>query len=300
MGFDFNNTKFVLFAKSLGADFSSTITLGRQFLFVHEKELRYLLKGFSYDITDAELSKIYNDASFEDGKYPFVEHLLHYLGAGTADSLDMSEYEGATVIHDMNLPIDQALWSRYSLVIDGGTLEHIFNVPTSLQNCMNLLKLGGHFVSVAPANNWLAHGMYQFGPDLFCKAFNTSNGFRMKRMFFCDVNSRKYWYEPLKPDEMVNLATSSEVYLMTIAEKISEPATIRADPQQTYYADRLWAGEEEVSQKKQSVVPIGRIKNALPIELVNILIPLRARLKASMTRPYSDHRLRRFDAFAQR
>jgi len=298
MGFDYNTTKFVLFAKTLGVDFSTPITLGRQILFIHEKELSYLLRSFSYGITDKEVKSFYTDSSLADGKYPYVEPLLRYLGAGEVDSLDASAYEGATIIHDMNRPVDEAFWSRYSVVVDGGTLEHIFDLPTAFQNCMNLLKMGGHFVSIGPANNWLGHGMYQFSPELFHRVFNESNGFRIKGMFLSDVKSRKYWYEIPNPDERLALVTSSEVYLMVIAEKISDLATIQADPQQAYYEDKLWAGDED-RELNNWLVRTGRIKDAIPVPIVNMLVPLRAWLKAIVARPYAIRQLRRFDALAK-
>lgn len=295
MGFDFNTTKFVLFARSLGVDLSSTITLGRQILFIHEKELGYLLRGFAYDIADAEIRNFYKDASIADGKYPYVEYLLRYLGAGKVDPLDASGYEGATVIHDMSQPIDTSSWSRYSVVIDGGTLEHIFDLPPALQNRMKLLEKGGHFISIGPADNWLGHGMYQFSPELFHRVSNQSNGFRTKGMFLSDVKSRRYWYEIPNPDERLALVTSSEVYLMVVAEKISEPATIQANPQQAYYEDKLWAGEDDTKLNKWLVL-LGRIKDAIPVPIINMLVPLRARLEAIVARPYDIRQLRRFDA----
>ncbi len=298
MGFDYNTTKLVLFAKSLGVDFSETITLGRQILFIHEKELSHLARGFAYAIADAEVKNFYKDARLAEGKYPYVEPLLQYLGASKPDSLDASAYEGATVLHDMNRPIDETFWSRYSVVIDGGTLEHIFDLPTAFQNCMNLLKKGGHFISVGPANNWLGHGMYQFSPELFHRVFNESNGFRMKRMFLSDVKSRKYWYEIPNPDERLALVTTSEVYLMVIAEKISDQATIGANPQQAYYEDKLWAGDADRELNKWLVL-LGRIKDAIPVPIINLLVPLRARLKAIVARPYDIRQLRRFDAMAR-
>ncbi len=37
----------------------------------------------------------------------------------------------ANVIHDMNMPLPDALKEQYDLVVDGGTLEHVFFFPTA-------------------------------------------------------------------------------------------------------------------------------------------------------------------------
>jgi SAM-dependent methyltransferase len=296
MGFDFNGTKLILFAKSIGVDFSRTITLGRQNLSIHEKELSYLLKGFSFSITHAEVRSFYQEANLVGGKLPFVEHLLEYLGADEVDSLDAAPYEGATIIHDMNVPIKEALRSNYSVVIDGGTLEHIFNFPVSIENSIKLLRKGGHFISITPTNNFLCHGMYQFGPELFNNVLNEKNGMHVKHMFLSFTDSRKYWYEFHNPHHLPSLATPGQAYLMTIAEKVSDDTAIRLDPQQSYW-EELWNGSES-SIDFERLTRIDRIKAALPIEIVNLLIPLRTRLRALVSRPYDIPQLRRFDAFA--
>jgi len=43
----------------------------------------------------------------------------------------------------------------YTTVIDGGSLEHVFNFPQAIANCMNMVAVGGHFIGLSPANNFL-------------------------------------------------------------------------------------------------------------------------------------------------
>jgi hypothetical protein len=75
------------------------------------------------------------------------EAFFRLLGAQRVDSIDASSIEGASLIHDLNTPIDDSLKERFSLIYDGGTLEHLFNLPQALRNCMEMLRLGGYFVS---------------------------------------------------------------------------------------------------------------------------------------------------------
>ena len=93
-------------------------------------------------------------------------------------SIDASAYENATMVHDMNLPVGDELKQKFSVVIDGGTLEHVFNFPTAIRNCMEMLKVGGHFFAHTMANNFMGHGFYQFSPELFYRVFSPENGFR--------------------------------------------------------------------------------------------------------------------------
>ena len=54
--------------------------------------------------------------------------------------MDISDYEGAQIIHDLNFVIPERLEKKYDVVIDGGTLEHIFNFPIAISNCMKMVK----------------------------------------------------------------------------------------------------------------------------------------------------------------
>ena len=78
----------------------------------------------------------------------------------------------------MNLPIGDDLKRKFSVVIDGGTLEHVFNFPVAIKNCMQMLDVGGHFFVHTMANNFMGHGFYQFSPELFYRVFSPENGFR--------------------------------------------------------------------------------------------------------------------------
>lgn len=99
----------------------------------------------------------------EDGYY---ENLMSKLGFGDIESMDFSDYEGATILHDLNKPISTELEGQFGFIFDGGTLEHVFNTPVALDNVFRMLKTGGRFVSANGMNGFNGHGLYQFGPDL--------------------------------------------------------------------------------------------------------------------------------------
>jgi len=128
------------------------------------------------------------------------------LGVHTLDALDYSNYQGANIIHDLNTPLPFELREQYDAVIDGGTLEHVFNYPQALQNSMSLLKLGGALFLQTPANNLFGHGFYQFSPELFYSVLGPHNGFRVVKMaivesYFVDVERgmHKSRYAVLNP-----------------------------------------------------------------------------------------------------
>jgi hypothetical protein len=102
------------------------------------------------------------------------------------ESLDCSDYEGATVVHNLNEPVPAGWEESRDLVFDGGSLEHVFQFPTALASCMRMVKQGGHFVSVAPSNNYNGHGFYQFSAELFFRVFTRESGFSLTLVAFAE------------------------------------------------------------------------------------------------------------------
>ena len=96
--------------------------------------------------------------------------------------MDISNFEGASVIHDLNKPVPDFMEGCYDCIFDGGTLEHIFNFPVASTNIRRMLRIGGIFLSVNAANNQLGHGLYQFSPELLWRAFGPQSGFEVQVM----------------------------------------------------------------------------------------------------------------------
>ena len=107
----------------------------------------------------------------------YADSLFKKLGSNDLDILDYSNYENANVVQDLNKPINDKYKEKYSFVYDGGTLEHVFNFPNAIKNCMDLVKAGGYFCQATVANNLCGHGFYQFSPELYYRIFSEENGF---------------------------------------------------------------------------------------------------------------------------
>ena len=219
MGFDFNGIRFLMFAKQAhGVDFSISAMIGRQHL---------------NDGPDECLAEFGYSPVILSG---WGEPLLTTLGATEVASFDASAYEGATCIHDFNLPIPDQFHQHYTAVIDCGTLEHVFNYPIALKNCMEMVKLDGHFITATPANNWFAHGFYQFSPDLFYRAFSPENGYRISCMYACEATHSKEWREiPDEPRTTPIPLGGQPSYLLVCAQRVEiKPAFANLTQQSSY------------------------------------------------------------------
>ncbi|TAN34298.1 hypothetical protein EPN29_02740, partial [bacterium] len=94
MGIDQNGLTFLLAAKALGVSFEATATIGHQRLFFNPRELRQRLRVAGVQLS---VRKAYEVMQSANG---YAEPCLSLLGASNISSLDVSAYEGATVIQD--------------------------------------------------------------------------------------------------------------------------------------------------------------------------------------------------------
>src|SRR6266536_647665 len=126
MGVDYNATKLLLWAKRLGVSFERTLTLGHQGFDCSPRRLRQALQNFSLGGDAKAIQRCLQRPAMGP---LFVDGLLRLLGAKEIVSVDQSDFEGATLIHDLNEPFPQSQREQYTFVYDGGTLEHVFNYP---------------------------------------------------------------------------------------------------------------------------------------------------------------------------
>ena len=240
MAFDSNGIKFLLYAKRRGVDFRSTATIGRQFNFAPPSEIQDL-----FSRTGEPRIALESIEALLDEQNSFSEGIFGLLGARITDSFDASDFEGATHVYDFNYPIPEELKAKYSSVLDGGTLEHVFNYPTALKNCMEMVAEGGHFLGITPTNNFPGHGFYQFSPELFFQAFSVENGFEIVDVIFMEDFPEAPWYritDAATVRRRVTFENSRSAYLLLIARRISIKPIFERFPQQSDYAS-AWRGE---------------------------------------------------------
>lgn len=97
-----------------------------------------------------------------------AKELFGLFGFSNYVVLDISDYQGAEIVHNLNQVFeDEKYLNSADLIFDGGTLEHVYNVPVALNTINRLLKIGGCIVHSSPCNGYVDHGFYQFSPTLF-------------------------------------------------------------------------------------------------------------------------------------
>jgi hypothetical protein len=76
------------------------------------------------------------------------------LGCRTIRALDITDYEGAEVIHDLAKPLPPDLHGIADFVVDGSTLDNTFDPARTLRNCAALLRAGGRLLTINAFSCW--------------------------------------------------------------------------------------------------------------------------------------------------
>jgi hypothetical protein len=285
MAFEIHAVRLLLDAARDGVSFEHTLTLGRTALGVRAGPLQRAFRQAGLTLNDDEAVRLTSDG--------YAEALLRRLGAVAIDSVDASDYEGATIMHDLNREVPADLRGRYSAVIDAGTLEHVFNVPMALANCMWLLRVGGRFLAMTPCNNYMGHGFYQFSPELFWRVFGEANGFVVERMVVCEMTPNAPWYavaDPAAIGTRVTLRNRRETQLLVQARKCREVAPLALAVQQSDYV-ALWRDGGPPGPRGATGWR-GPAARVLPEALKSALRPVVARI-AALAGPYRPPAFRR-------
>jgi SAM-dependent methyltransferase len=117
--------------------------------------------------------------------------VLTLLGADSVSVADISPYENPDYLIDLNNRGGPEYNDKFDIIFDIGTLEHIFDVPTALENITRMLKPGGRVILVVPSSNYIDHGFYQFSPTLFYDFFSC-NGFNSFSCYLIEGNPLNY------------------------------------------------------------------------------------------------------------
>lgn len=241
-------------------------TIGRLSLFLHPRQVARLRKILPQ-------SRALADYRWGDEVDPL---LCDLLDATEVISIDMSDYQGSSIVHDMNLPLlDRRpdLAQSFDLVIDGGTLEHVFNFPVAVSNLMFLVRKGGHVLTANPANNLCGHGFYQFTPELMHRIYSCVNGFRVVHVLLTQARHMSVEMDP-RPKSFVVVDPGSlghrvlvrnrwPVMIRTLAERVGEPPQGGLDVQQSDYV-MAWSGTTGANSRRRLEAALRKVFHRLP------------------------------------
>jgi hypothetical protein len=206
MGINSHAFNFVM-CQSACAPLGRVLTIGRQSLDVDQKFLR------------SKLGKPVEPS-------PYCEPVLLAMGAASVDSLDVSDYESATIVLDLGKPC--CFNKRFDTIVDGGSLEHIFDAAMAFRNLVDLCEVGGRIIHILPVNNLNGHGFWHFSSDLIHSVYCGCNGFSETTVYYASSIDPRTWYEMPAAKSGVRVETVSiePIILLSVTRKIADVAGI--------------------------------------------------------------------------
>ncbi|MCB9062415.1 MAG: methyltransferase domain-containing protein [Halobacteriovoraceae bacterium] len=153
--------------KSYNGKFDSILTLGRQFAYFNDHELKNILNrhgiqnNVSIEPKLSHISQLSNQGFLDD------EYVLKKIGFKNVESVDYSDFEKCTWTHDLNNPVPEQYHNKYDYIVDDGTMEHVFDQIQVLKNIHLMLKEGGRIIHINPSSNNFDHSFYMYSPTFF-------------------------------------------------------------------------------------------------------------------------------------
>ncbi|EAQ23145.1 class I SAM-dependent methyltransferase [Roseovarius sp. 217] len=129
----------------------------------------------------------------------YSEGFFGKLGFESIDSMDFSDFEKASIIQDLSADLPKKLERKFDVIYDGGTCEHIFDLPTAYRNIHKMLKPGGVLIGHSPCNNWVNHSFYQINPEMVYGFWEATLGYEV---LHCAL-------QPIKPAHARKVVTTT-------------------------------------------------------------------------------------------
>ena len=254
------------------------LILGRQAVNATYEQILTMLKaeGIEPKPLPKDISLYTDIPSLQNGpNAKFASDKVFFLALGGLElfALDITDYEGADYIVDLNLPVPHELEDRFSLILDGGTLEHVFDLKQAFHNVNRMLKPGGRVIHMNPASNYVEHGFYQFSPSLFYDYYGI-NGFAELQCFIAqqpgsNINKRRWEFWQWDTGRTRSHLGSHRILAIFFCAEKTESSTIDKVPRQGQFLGQFpWGLDfvqtEERNNAATSNTLMSKIKQHMP------------------------------------
>ncbi|WP_415184915.1 methyltransferase domain-containing protein [Phaeovulum sp.] len=171
----------------------------------------------------------------------YAENFFAALGYASVDSMDFSDFEGASIVQDLSAGLPAELEEKFDVIYDGGTCEHIFELPTAYRNIHRMLKKGGVLIGHSPCNNWINHSFYQISPEMVYGFWEKAMGYKVLQLFL----------QPILPNFSDQIATTTNPNITGVRPRIKGKLP-KVSPVIMCYAVRKPMNEQEPRRAYQT------------------------------------------------
>jgi SAM-dependent methyltransferase len=171
-------------------------------------------------------------------------YFFRAMGAASVTAIDVSDYEGADIVHNLDAPIPADLEGKFDFICNGSVLDNMFNPVMGLTNISRMLAPGGRVVHFEHASNAVNNAYLQFSPNWFFDYYAV-NGYADCKTYvalFHDLGGPWDFYACLHHDKQEPRLFSSSRFAMTavIAESAAGSTWDRYPIQGQYRSADEW------------------------------------------------------------
>jgi hypothetical protein len=257
------------------------LTLGNQDIFATYEDLKGFFRELDCPFKEPAVITPHTSPGLEQFSpgTPFVHARTFFemLGIGDYSDIDKFEEDKPLILHDMNEPLPDELRERYSLVVDSGTIEHIFDIKQVMDNIVAATKVGGRVFHLTPSSNYIDHGLYLFSPCFFFD-FYELNGFDDLSCHILQVDEHKIlercaYFEYSYGMPLADLIDPTKVIVICFSARKTEAVPeLRVPTQGVYNNKRVGLTASVEAQARELSIYESRI----PAPLRPLLKPVRS------------------------
>src|SRR5207248_6955184 len=120
--------------------------------------------------------------------------LYKAMGSGRYECIDLDGKHGAHVF-DLNHDLSEkyGFKTKFDLVTNHGTTEHLFNQLVAFENVHRLTAVGGVMLHALPFQGYQNHGMFNYNPSLFLDLAHANN-YKIFGLFL-SIDDKLYQYD---------------------------------------------------------------------------------------------------------
>jgi len=180
-------TVHLLMREALRRPFGGTVlTLGRQHVYITAGETQAMAAKVGIRLVDLPI-ELHREPALAKQSFVSDDWLLRSLGFTDVVRIDYSNYETSDLIFDLNFAeTPQSMLGRFEVVLDSGTLEHIFDIANGFRHCVRMVRPGGRVIHATPSSNCVEHGFFSVSPTLFAD-FYAASKFEVNKVWLCEI-----------------------------------------------------------------------------------------------------------------
>lgn len=254
MGLTSPALKYIL-SRSLKYHFKGPLlTFGNQDIYanaitLNKWSVQYKIKPLKSNNIKSSTSLGLGQINPESKNFVHAKSFFELIGISSKDYFDVDKFnfDKPRLLHDLEKPFPKKFKNYFKLIIDSGTLEHIFDIKAVMKNIVYISRIGGYVLHITPTNNFLNHGFFQINPTFFSD-FYTANGFKVIESYLVEFRPKGYRFHRYNHKKFKTFFVNpySRLCSVFLVQKTKNIDKIVSPTQYTYQTQRTKNNKERL------------------------------------------------------